>query len=178
MCKIPNDLVSNNFSSHPSYQPPKFLPLSYHHAKTNLKYLTHSASCSHWYGCGPLQTLHSWSDRPVELPTDKYGCTCPHPCKLVELQKNLPLAPAPEGSGWSALWCVQQHWAPTCQPGVVARGSGTGIEQSSDIVGLGNWTSSGTRTNLVTCSTGGIWYDWSVGGELGRTEGHWGQGPQ
>ena len=38
---------------------------------------------------------------------------------------------------------------------------------SSEEFGDGNWTSSGTGTSSVTCSTGRVWYDWSVGGDDG-----------
>ena len=41
------------------------------------------------------------------------------------------------------------------------------MASSSEELGDGNWTSSGTGTSSVTCSTGGVWYDWSVGGDDG-----------
>ena len=42
-----------------------------------------------------------------------------------------------------------------------------GIGTSSEEVGEGSWTSSGTRTKRVTDSVTGVWYDPSVGGEDG-----------
>ena len=39
---------------------------------------------------------------------------------------------------------------------------------SSEEVGDGNCTSSGTGTKVLTASTGGVWYELSVGGDDGR----------
>ena len=38
---------------------------------------------------------------------------------------------------------------------------------TSEEVGDGNCTSSGTGTKVVTASTGGVWYELSVGGDDG-----------
>ena len=42
---------------------------------------------------------------------------------------------------------------------------------SSEEVGDGNWTSSGTRIKRVTDSVTGVWYDPSVGGDDDGGEG-------
>ena len=41
------------------------------------------------------------------------------------------------------------------------------MDSSSEEVGDGNWTSSGTGTKRVTDSVTGVWYDPSVGGDDG-----------
>ena len=51
--------------------------------------------------------------------------------------------------------------------GVTARGGGTGMGTSSEEVGEGSCTSSGTGTKRDTDSVTGVWYDPSVGGDEG-----------
>ena len=53
-----------------------------------------------------------------------------------------------------------------------------GMGTSSEEVGDGNWTSSGTGIKRVTDSVTGVWYDPSVGGDEGDEGDEGGEGDE